>query len=210
MAFPTTGVLDNFTGTDGTDLPVYSSNWSTPTDSGACEIQGNAATSVSGFGTSIWNVGDFGPGAEVHFKLDTVTTDSNASAGWVNGQGTGAESTIDGYMILVRGNDQVEIHRLDNFSFTQLGADFTQTTAAGDSVGLESLSDGTLTAYYKAGAGSWTALGTRSDATYTGSAGRIGISSNATPRLDDFGGGTIVAAGGGSARSRFLPSLGVA
>jgi hypothetical protein len=48
-----------------------------------------------------------------------------------------------------------------------------------------------ITVYYKAAAGSWTSLGTRTDSSYTG-AGYVGLTMYyySDRRLDDFGGGT--------------------
>jgi hypothetical protein len=56
--------------------------------------------------------------------------------------------------------------------------------------------------YYKAAAGSWTQVVSITDSTYSGS-GRIGLHTEETIfRLDDFGGGTMLASGGVQVSSR--------
>ena len=201
MAFPTTSVLDNFTGTDGTDLPVYSTNWArTDTNMGGnLEIQGNAATAIAAAAESdYWTVSNFGPDSEAFITFTTLppsVTFNGISLRLVQEGGTG---TVDGYQVVLRpsagaANDVVRYFRIDNAVFTTLGADITQEFATGDALGLEMIGT-TLKAYYKASGGSWGTIGTsRTDATYA-SAGKIGIyCDNTTVRMDSFGGGTVAA-----------------
>ncbi len=99
--------------------------------------------------------------------------------------------TLNGYYLFVN-STSAKLYRIDSGTNTQLGADFTQTIATGDSFGM-SLVGSTITVYFKAAAGSWTSLGTRTDATYS-AAGKIGIRGADGTNIslaDDFGGGTL-------------------
>ena len=212
MPFPTTDVLDNFTGTNGTDLPVYSGNWSTVGGQGTLEIQSNqAGPATNNQSINYWNVEDFGADQEVHC---ISTAKMNGFSGITLRMIDANLSSFDCYLFFLRpnaGDDNVEIYHFNNGSASQLGADFTQEIADGDSIGLEGIGD-VLTAYYKPAAGAWTSLGTR-DGSGINTAGKIGIyGTTSSVRMDDWGGGTVVEEGGeaNSSRSRFLPSLGVA
>lgn len=199
MAFPSTSVLDNFTGTDGTDLPVYSANWqATPTGGSTLEIQANAATGTSAGGnnTNSW-VTDYGPDCEVYVTINTKPADGNVILLLARGQQTTSLLTADGYALRFvqnAGTDTFVIQRITNGAATSLSSTFSQEVTNGDSIGLEIVGN-TLTAYYKAGGGAWTSLGSTTDSTYT-AAGKIGMLTSSTGvRLDDFGGGTYVATG---------------
>lgn len=203
-AFPTTSVLDNFTGTNGTDLPVYSSNWALLNSAQTnLEIQSNgAAPTATGTNANDYWTTNFGPDSEVFLIVAAKGADGNTFESIVARiQGEGGSNTWDGYILNFdpdAGTDAPSIARIDNASATQLGAALSQEYAANDSFGLEIIGS-TLQAYYKASGGSWAALGTtRSDSTYT-SAGKLGFQMYETPtitgRLDDFGGGTVVTVG---------------
>lgn len=199
MAFPSTSVLDNFTGTDGTDLPVYSANWqATPTGGSALEIQANAATGTSAGGnnTNSWAT-DYGPDCEVYVTINTKPADGNVILLLARGQQTTSLLTADGYALRFvqnAGTDTFVIQRITNGAATSLSSTFSQEVTNGDSIGLEIVGN-TLTAYYKAGGGAWTSLGSTTDSTYT-AAGKIGMLTSSTGvRLDAFGGGTYVATG---------------
>lgn len=202
MAFPTTSVLDNFTGTDGTDLPVYSANWAqSNTNWPNLEIQANAATGTvsSAVQADHWTAATFGPDSEAFV---TITTKPSAGS-WdfvqvmARLQGVGGADTVDGYdcyMNVAAGTDVAGIERIDNGVFTLLGAEASQEWAAGDALGLEIIgTTSNIKMYRKPSGGSWAQLGsTQSDSTYQ-NAGSIGIMvGNTTGRSDDFGGGTIV------------------
>lgn len=200
MAFPSTSVLDNFTGTNGADLPVYSGNWSTfiYADDLDLEIQGNAATGtgLSSDHHNYWNVGNFGPAAEAFVTISTKPATSGYAGVYVRMANETNYEDMDSYyigMVTNSGTDGIEYYRVDSGIFTQLGATISQEFTNGDSLGLE-INGSTLTGYYKSGAGAWTALATRTDSTYS-AAGKIGIEcTDTTVRLDAFGGGTVVAA----------------
>jgi hypothetical protein len=200
MAFPTTGVLDNF---NRADAPLGAS-WSQGPLNFAANAGLTIASNVVARGTqasdfrqdSYWNPSTFGPACEVHCKITTVDT--------VDGQGITlfarfvniGSGTSDGYGLGVEGDGtnmaRWVIQRYTNGAWeANLGAPVTQTVAAGDSVGLESVGS-TLNAYHKPAAGSWTLLFSRTDATYA-AAGNVGLSmAGTTVRVDDFGGGTLI------------------
>jgi hypothetical protein len=96
-------------------------------------------------------------------------------------------------MTTLSGTDETAVYRVDNGGFTQLGAAITQNFATGEKLGLEAI--GSTIAVYRFASAVWSQLSTRSDSTYT-TAGKIGMfCDNTTTKLDDFGGGTVVAAG---------------
>ncbi len=197
MAFPTTAVLDNF---NRTENPLSDGGKWTGGTWGSTGVLATNGTQVYYTGTSsnpqyYRNDQTYGPDCEVYCTV-AVKPGSNSGFGWLHAriQQVGS-AAADGYVIriveVVAGTDTVEIYRLDNGSFTLLGSAFSQELAAGDSVGFEAVGS-TLSVYYKASAGSWTSLGSRTDTTYA-SAGYIGIggATNTAFRLDDFGGGTV-------------------
>jgi hypothetical protein len=198
MAFPTTSVLDNFTGTNGDDLPVYSGNWSTTTGIANLEIQSNTATGTSSGSNNAnyWNVSNFGPDSEGFVTISTLPNVGESVGVGVRTQQETSGATVDGYWVFYTrqsGTDNFTLERLDNGVLTQLGADFAQNVSAGDSIGIEVVGT-TLTAYYHNGT-SWSSLGTRTDSTYSAAGKVLLFTSSTASRLDDFGGGTYVASG---------------
>lgn len=211
--FPTTGVLDAFTGTDGTSPP--NGNWTNSwhgLGSTGLEIQGNAAdpAHATNICNAYRNTQNYGPDCEAYATISSYS--GNGDRFGVSGRivQEGA-STVDLYeveLLTVTGasNDTLFIVRYDNNAGTQLGATITQEMAAAEKLGIECLGD--QISGYRFSGGSWALLGTRTDATYT-AAGKIGLklrAGNGTMRADDYGGGTIVAAGGAA---RTLALLGV-
>lgn len=197
MAFPTTGILDSFTRADSSTLGA---NWTTPLIPGLTSphIISNAETNDQGGGYSdaYWNVSTFGSDSEVFCVVPVVPSIGNEFWLALRAVDPGL-STWDGYLLDVLAPDFAwKMRRYDNNVSTQLGATFTSALANNDAAGLEAIGS-TLTTYYKASGGSWAALFSRTDATYS-AAGNIAMgqgTSNAT-RLDDFGGGTVVAGAG--------------
>lgn len=196
MAFPTTGVLDNFNRADSASLGA---SWAVfVSGDGRWGILSNEADGIAGWYGDAWGTALSGPDQEAHAKIankGSTTAPSRVSL-WVRVQETGT-TTPDGYGVQFyndAGTDVWEITRLDNNVGTTLGATFTQEVTNGDSFGL-SVVGSTIRAYHKPAAGSWTELASRTDTTYT--AGRtIAIEGNQTDwRLDDFGGGDVVLTG---------------
>lgn len=204
MAFPTTSVLDSFTGTNGTDLPVYSANWvSAPTGGQNLEIQGNAATGTGAPANNIngWTT-TFGPASEVYCTISTKPGNNEIVLILARLVQETSLTTVDGYCLrfqVLTGTDTLTIQRFDNGVQTSLGASISQEVSAGDAIGLY-IAGSTLQAYYKASGGSWGQAGTdRTDSTHS-AAGKIALfSSGTTVRIDEFG--------GGSAAQALTPSL---
>jgi hypothetical protein len=191
MAFPTTSVLDDFNRADENPM----TGWSSFVGAGARhEVVGNTCEASGAAANDYWNAATFGPDCEVYATVVEKTTGALIKL-YARLVSVGSVA-VDGYAVrhtTVSGaaNDTIGLYRVDNATETLLGSAFTQEVAVGDSFGLEIVGD-TLTAYYKASGGSWTALGTETDSTHAG-AGNIGvaISVTNTAGIDDFGGGTI-------------------
>lgn len=203
MAFPTKAVLDNFTGTNGTDLQVYSANWASPPTGGvAMEIQSNSATGTgAGSNNTAFWVTSFGPNTEVYATVSTKPADGSIVLLFSRGVQETSLTTADGYCLRfapAAGTDAISIQRLDNGAQTTIGAAISQEVSAGDAIGME-IEGSTLRAYYKASGGSWAQLGTdRTDTTYS-AAGKAGMFTTSTAvRLDDFGAGTMTHTASGS------------
>ena len=193
LPFPLTSVLDAFTGTNGTDLPAYSGNWSNVLFIDDLEIQSNAVTgTVAGGNANYWNVSNFGPACEAFFTITTKSADGEAMDVGLRLVEEASGLTIDGYLLIVipaAGADEWGIYSLTDGAETLIGSSFTQEITNGDGMGLRAVGSD-LTAYYRTG-GVWSSLATRTDATYS-AAGKIAIVMvGTTARLDDFGGGTI-------------------
>ena len=199
MAFPTTSVIETFTGADTTTPP--NSNWTNFWGSSAganlgIRITSNraAANNTSFYCTAYWDTETFGPNCEAFCTITTVPINGDIIGLWIRGQSPGL-STDDGYLVGAdksAGTDTFDVYRIDNNTYTLLGSAISQEFAANDSFGISAVGS-TLEIWYKASGGSWTSLGTKTDGTYSG-AGYIGISIDKAAQLDDFGGGTVVAA----------------
>lgn len=211
MAFPTTGVLDDFNRANGGLGANYTQEPFNDGTGGALVIASNAIRASAGSSyEGVWyNPATFGPDSEVY--MDVVT--ANPAGFYILClrilQPSNSASTGDGYFIQVdQGGPNLKFYRQDNGVSTQLGAaDSVTAIASGDKWGVEMIGS-TLTAYrYTAGA--WAAYGaTRSDGTYT-TAGYLGFyifEGSLVSVFDNFSGGTVVVA---SATRRMLASTGV-
>jgi parallel beta-helix repeat protein len=194
-SFPTTQVLDNFNRAN--TGPPPSSGWS----QGISDFTAGEGLQVSS-NTIIrkptgsyrqddyWNASTFGPDSEAYVTVtNAVTNDELALFLRANNIGSG---TSDAYILYVglTGGSNWSLGRIDNGSNTALGSAFSQAISNGDSIGV-SMRGSRLTAWYKPSAGSWTALATRNDNTYT-STGYIGLqmANSGGTTADNFGGGT--------------------
>ena len=122
------------------------------------------------------------PGSGQYFFLAARITDQ--AAAW------------EGYAVIYIVGTGWQLRRYDNGSSSVLGATVASpTVAVGDSIGF-SVVGSTLTAYHKPSGGSWTAVFTRSDATYSG-AGKLGLELVSGSRIAQLGGGAPVSAPGG-------------
>lgn len=196
MAFPTTPVLTTFPGADEDPLSE-GGLWAASTvrvDTATidrCQLVNNRAVRasvVTAAGESLW-AASFAADQEVF-----VTMAEHAAVGFglyarIQNEGT---SSVVAYHLSINDANGFRFFRLSNTTFTQIGSAIAQAIATGDSMGL-SVSGTTLEAWHKPAAGSWTLLGSETNANISG-AGKIGITigANAATDLDDFGGGEIV------------------
>lgn len=203
MAFPTTGILDNFNRTNDphpvTGWTDYYNGWDLVSNA----FKGSAAADWS---VSYWNAGTF-QNCEGYFTITTKDT-TNGSNVWLEFRVAQAGTNEYGYYIVAvtnsSGNDSLTLGYQDAGGTHSL-LDVFQEVSNGDSIGF-SANDSTLQLWYKASGGSWTQLGTDvTDTTYT-AAGYLELSCYGTAWvIDDFGGGTIVSGGGGTA-GRYIGS----
>lgn len=197
-AFPSTPILDTFTGADNTTPP--NSNWTnaviTESSSANVHIRSNQITNTTtAGGDAYWNPGTFTEAQEAYADITNI-----AVGKWISLHlrltNIGA-STTDGYIIYSDDAlSQVLIGRRDNGSFTQLGAAISQTVEVGDKIGARLMGDQICAWYYDANAGAeWREIGCRTDSTYV-NAGNIGISVDSTDTTtgisDNFGGGHVL------------------
>ena len=198
MAFPTTAVLDAFTG-------GISGNWTAdPWGLGSSGIvySSNQATGQAGtaYGESYWSAANYGPDCEAYVSIPTMpATDDEVALGLrIQNAGTG---TATGYYVeftRLAGTDTVFVYRVTSGGvFTTIGS-VSQEFGAGDRLGAEVTGAGTTVSikmfYYTAGA--WAQIGSTisdTDAARITAAGRVSLSIQGnTARVDDFGGGTVV------------------
>lgn len=189
--FPTNGILDSFNRAD--EGPPPSASWTSIVNSVAedagLRVSSNELRAVNSNLNSAYLNANYGPNVEGYMTLR-----NNSTVDRMGFYFRFDPATDNGYSVLARGaspSNTIRVYRVTAGAFNQLGADISQTIAVGDSLGLTMISD-TITVYYKVGAGSWTALTTRTDSTYTG-AGKLGVAiwDDIDGTVDDFGGGNI-------------------
>ena len=204
MAFPTTAVLDNFNRTD--ENPVGNGNWSGPLFSGdpQCRLLSNELGTSADFSSSYWSAATFGGACEVY----ATNTGTGLAKALFLRIANPNNASMDGYELnCSHSGNTLGVYRVDDKAETLIGSTFSQAVGVGAAYGLEA-NGSTLTVYYKASGGSWTSLGTRSDSTYS-AAGNLGVFlANGDDDIDDFGGGTMVAAGGRGLRAPFSGPFG--
>lgn len=196
MAFPTTGLLDNFNRAN--EGPPPSTDWTTiiagkghKVLSNECVPETDSAGAVRF--SSGWDTSTYGPDCEAYL---TVIDPATWGEGPMARLTTLAEATVDGYRYWRSSSNNTSLYRIDNGVGTKLGADGPAfTIASGDKLGIECIGS-TIKGYVKDGAAAWAEQLSRTDSTY-GDAGYIGLSqypSSEYVGLDDFSGGTIAAA----------------
>ncbi len=199
MAFPTTGILYAGTGgdespatgfTDGPDGGTY----------GGIKRASNLIRSVSGDSWDYWTTPDFGPDSEAY--LTGVTFGSAAGTMNLELRFTPIGSGVDGYSMEMRYDGLIRIYRVDNVTYTKLGADITTGFTNGDGFGVSMVGD-TITAYTESG-GTWTSQGTRTDSTYTAAGKITTYIGQSDMTATGFGGGTVVVASGNNTRRSLL------
>lgn len=190
MAFPTTSVLDAFNRADAGSLGA---NWGGKLfsgDSAGCSIVSNEAQCTASQ-SDHWSAASFGPDCEVYATVPSTAGPFGGIFVRIANPGTGTFIAYEVYVY--QPSNVLQVYRIDNGTYVQLGADITQTISNDDSAGIEIVGD-TINIYYKVGAGAWTFKDSRTDATYN-AAGFIGIEGDGGSFLfENFGGGTIVPA----------------
>lgn len=195
--FPSTAVLDNF---NYTSNPVPTPPWDSHriddlTVATQLKATGTAlASNTSGAGNGKYGT-SFGADQEVYCKLlTTLSTGDYVFLAARISQTPSDTNHWQGYGLIYIAGTGWQLRRYDAGASTVLGTTVTTPAlASGDSIGM-SVVGSTLTAYRKPAGGSWTALFTRTDTTYS-AGGQIGVElgdTTATMRLDDFGGGDVV------------------
>jgi hypothetical protein len=187
VAFPTTSVLDTFTGTGGIALGA---DWTVLGGAPAApRLQDNAAVNVlENYSGAYWDTETFGPDCEVFATL-AVGSDYfglYARVATPGGSFTGYQASWSG--------STVALIRKDGGSDAELDT-ATVAKSVGDKLGLECIGTA-IKVYTKTGAGAWTERCAATDGTYTG-AGNIAMDMFQTVDigLDDFGGGDVVGGG---------------
>lgn len=192
MAFPQLGLIDQFNRAD--EDPLAGGLWSGPifTGEGQLKIVSNQCLPNAALaqGNSYLTVQQ-GPDVEAYCTLTSAWAASYRVTFYFRST-TGAN--VSGYRVNFRniaGDHRVIIDRLDAGPLTVLNdIDIADTIASGDKFGAEMIGS-TINAYWKAGAGAWTNIGSATDSTYK-TAGYTGLSLvTVGVTVDDFGGGTL-------------------
>lgn len=187
MAFPTTGILDDFTGTEN---PI-STGWTGPIYPGETQLQKASGTLRGGAGNSYYNT-SFSADQEAFVTIAVLPGDGftlSLFARIANPNNASLDAYRVQFIYNAVGNDVVRIRRVDNTSSTTLGGDILQDFSVGDGLGIECIGS-TISAYRRSG-GIWSLLGSRTDSTYS-AGGFTGVElADGTCQIDDFGGGTI-------------------
>jgi len=198
--FPTTGILDNFNRANENPLDV--TLWPTQpiyAGDGKLQIQGNEMlkSGASSWGGGAWHQ-TFAANQEVYITISTLGTGTKlrfALDARVQNPGT---STYSAYSLIYNdggGGDKINMYRIDNTAYTQLGASLAtgQVYVVGDKVGFE-LNGSALSGYhYDSTTTTWSLLGSRTDTTYNLSS-QIGYEHFSNKKCDDFSGGVVVVA----------------
>ena len=190
--FPQNGVLDTFTGTNGTSPPDAS--WTN--DYHTLVIQSNAVTGGTASAENLghWNtVVTNANKAEVYATVTTLAGTNEADTMWLGLITTGGSG--DGYVLQwteAAGTDTVGLYKwTSGWIGAQIGSSINQEISAGDSLGLYS-NGSTKRIYYKASGGSWAQLGSDfTDSTYTNANYLTLMVFGTAIRVDNFGGGSL-------------------
>lgn len=192
MAFPTTGILDNFNRANANPLD---GSWAVApynTSFTQLKIVSSEVTMVTTNANDAlyYYTGDtaIGPDFEVFVDVGTVSVTQHfiIIGGRYDATGNGYKLDWDA------GASRVRVWRDSSGTRTQLGLNITQALNTKASIGM-SMIDTLITVYYKTSGGSWASIGTRTDSTWT-TAGRLHLGmwlSTGSRSMDNFGGGTI-------------------
>lgn len=206
MAFPTTGILDNFNRADENPLVgATGTEWGDRNTNDDLSIETNLVRgqTVGTLASRYWAAATFGPDCEAYCSVNhTPNTAADYIRLWARIQNPGAVGET-GYMMQWSNNTSgarlfVETARE---TFTQLAQNASARYADGDVIGIELI--GTSFKLYQNG----TSILSVTDGTIS-LAGNIALGGRGTSfRWDDFGGGTI--AGAAAAKPKTLMTLGV-
>lgn len=194
MAFPTTSVIEQFTGTSGTSPP--NANWTNVYN--GIQIQSNqGAGSQSGDSNlTSWDTSTFGPDMEGYFTIGTI--DPSGGLGFGLRTTTLSISTVDGYLCHVDTSTSPDTFSIDevlNGGTTNISST-TTNVVAGEKIGAEIIGNGTnnIKMYHYTG-GAWSQKLTGTDTTYQSAGYLMLYIYGTTARVDDLGGGTVVTGG---------------
>lgn len=213
MPSPTTPVLTSFTGADEDPLSEGAA-WAGPTQSGKRQLRRltnmahRSATGTAAEGQSYRGAGT-GPDSEVYATIATVPTAAGEGvAVWCRIQNPGNATTMTAYLGAWTKGTGWRLFRVHSGgTFVQIGA--TQATpdpVAGEKIWLDVTGSALALRHFTAGA--WVDRVTSTDTNIT-VAGYIGGEiSGGVGDLDEFGGGTVVVAGGSGPRDLLLLGAG--
>jgi hypothetical protein len=185
-SFPTTSILDTFTGSDETPIAT---NWTaplTPTDNSARRISNQFTPAVAGgWSGAYYDLATYGPDSECYVTLATVGT----ATVWVRTQAPGT-SGVDGYNVLYSSATfRLSIIRVDNAVATNLENPIISALSAGDAIGIRAIGS-TIQSWVRR-SGVWELVSSVTDTTYAGAGALASETEGTVARLDDFSGGTI-------------------
>lgn len=217
MAFPTTGVLDDFNRANVGPPP--SANWTSSVGSGhkvASNVMVGQATGAQR--GSYWSAASFGGAQEAYGQVTVKLNNNNDMSFELRISSPGASQSCYRVTMWQRtGNDEFNAYRVVSGTQTGIGSTYVPGVefAANDWWGARvyAISGGTrIEVYHKPSAGSWGLLTYWDDLSspINASGGYIGVknwqSAATSMGLNDFGGGTVVTA---SAATRHWMLMGV-
>ena len=194
MAFPTTGILDNFN--RGDEGPPPSASWITPLTSyyTGMSVSGNQCVSAAAPSAAAWGT-QFGPDSEIYFTVASLGADAFIDI-FIRLNDLDFGASVDYYYFSIAHSGGTTY---DWYVYQVVDGVLTQkdtgsfTLNDGDSVGMSAVGT-TIKALHKPSAGAWTELSSITDSGVAG-AGYISFAwqGAGTLTIDDFGGGDATA-----------------
>lgn len=205
-AFPTTVVLDDFNRPNENPIVgVFPNLWvNGAIGAGALRVESNMMRHGNSGSNSGYIDRQFGANQEVFTTFPNATNHAlNVNSQLLGCLISPGGANASGYAVEFRKKtaetDKINIYRIDNSSYTQLGSPGNLELDNGDKLGMQILSDGTINIWADTGTG-WTQHFTQTDPsphncqnTYIGAK-----TENLAHYYDDFGGGNITTSGSGS------------